>query len=236
MLPEYDLDDVEIVEMKEYSEEFDGDKKVKIGYDDSGERFYIKDGDQEETEYEKNLASSIILEELEIEVPDYGLNRDEQQVIYEEIDGESINPYMEELDESDIDRDSYIEALIGREILGDSDYGENIIVNEEGESVNIDFDLTANTIDFNGAQGVSYMLDDFANTEFDINGQEIEEKKHEIAERIQLGSIFGRLDSEPVLDGFDQLDVYKDNLEKFINIYGPNAPIHSLKPELCASD
>lgn len=116
---------------------------------------YLKDVDTDASEFDTdregllmremyaNMASGIVLDDLDVNVPDMVYDEEGERLVIEEVGLDAqpvvnVDPHELYLDAFDTER--YIDAVVSKMLVGDSDIDGNILVDATGEFYVIDFD------------------------------------------------------------------------------------------------
>jgi hypothetical protein len=196
------LDWGDIVEVKDFHDAYPSKlgSDIAVGYNQDGDEYFIKEDCDKSyaVSFEiTNLAASHVLRQLDINVPAMGYDRDNDRVIIENV-GELHDPLRMEDDREQInfDRDSYLDAIAAKLLLGDRDIRSNVLVDDNGTFYPIDFDYSGNDIKdcYSPVHGWANDIGDSIG--ITVSEDELQERTQELAQQIDTEGLYQDLRSE----------------------------------------
>lgn len=210
----YGMDVPELIEVNEFNDEFQfqhGGRDVQVGYDETGERYYIRqdvDRPHRDDIVGKNLASYFVLDDLDVEIPERVYDPDNDQVIIEDLGDLHNIGLMDDEDvralDIDPDRDAYLTAAASKLLIGDGDAIFNLLADDDGMFYPIDYEVAGNPVGEIYHQVVDAVEEHSDAMGLSIDEQELQDRAYELAQDADLDQIRERMQDEPAVETYYQ--------------------------------
>jgi hypothetical protein len=207
----YDMDVPELVEVYDFDDEFPfqhGGRDVQIGYDDQGERYYLRhdvDRPHRDDIVGKNLASYFVLNDVDVTIPERVYDRANDRVIIEDLgDPHNIGLMDDKVRDLSIDpdRDAYLTAAASKLLVGDGDAVFNILMDDDGMFYPIDYEVAGNPVGEIYHQVVDAVEDHSDALGLGTDEHDLQERACELAQEADLEQIREQMRDEPVVDAY----------------------------------